>query len=65
MKTPGSLLKEYNLDGNGTESNGSSPAGEQLTNETEVSNLTFLSLLLQGFVLIDNLCENIINRVVS
>ncbi|KAH0893915.1 hypothetical protein HID58_056344, partial [Brassica napus] len=35
VKTPGSLLKEYNLDGNGTESNGSSPAGEQLTNETE------------------------------
>ncbi|KAH0915810.1 hypothetical protein HID58_030256, partial [Brassica napus] len=30
VKTPGSLLKEYNLDGNG-----SSPAGEQLTNETE------------------------------
>ncbi|KAG5390243.1 hypothetical protein IGI04_031784 [Brassica rapa subsp. trilocularis] len=35
VKTPGSLLKEYNLDGNGTESNGSSSAGEQLTNETE------------------------------
>ncbi|CAN6986087.1 unnamed protein product [Brassica oleracea var. botrytis] len=35
VKTPGSLLKEYNLDGNGTESNGTSPAGEQLTNETE------------------------------
>ncbi|XP_018451696.1 MICOS complex subunit MIC60, mitochondrial [Raphanus sativus] len=30
VKTPGSLLKEYNLDGNG-----SSSAGEQLTNETE------------------------------
>ncbi|KAG2319052.1 hypothetical protein Bca52824_012265 [Brassica carinata] len=35
VKTPGSLLKEYNLDGNGTENNGSSSAAEQLTNETE------------------------------
>ncbi|KAF8098506.1 hypothetical protein N665_0264s0010 [Sinapis alba] len=35
IKTPGSLLKEYNLDGNGTESNGSSSAGELLTNEIE------------------------------
>ncbi|KAJ0233518.1 Uncharacterized protein HA466_0281600 [Hirschfeldia incana] len=35
IEKPGSLLKEYNLDGNGTESNGSSSAAEQLTKETE------------------------------
>ncbi|CAA7020563.1 unnamed protein product [Microthlaspi erraticum] len=35
VEKPGSLLKEYNLEGNGTESTGSSSFREQLTEETE------------------------------
>ncbi|KAG7544573.1 Mitochondrial inner membrane protein Mitofilin [Arabidopsis suecica] len=35
VQIPGSLLKEYNLEGSDTESNGSPSIGEQLTKETE------------------------------
>jgi mitofilin len=35
VQLPGSLLKEYNLEGSDTESTGSSSIGEQITKETE------------------------------